>query len=84
MAVQHCIDAIDKGFHTVTEKKDLGGVSLQRQGAALESWIPSRTPCAAFSKESRMKFASAAKVHRKSGGRRRCGTWTALPATSPY
>jgi hypothetical protein len=29
---------------------------------------PSKTVCAAFSKESRMKFASAAKVHRKSGG----------------
>jgi len=28
---------------------------------------PSKTACAAFSKESRMKFASATKVHRKSG-----------------
>jgi len=28
---------------------------------------PSKTACAAFSKESRMKFASAAKVHRKPG-----------------
>jgi len=29
---------------------------------------PSKIACAAFIKESRMKFASAAKVHRKSGG----------------
>ena len=28
---------------------------------------PPKTACAAFSKESRMKFASAAKVDRKSG-----------------
>jgi hypothetical protein len=29
---------------------------------------PSKTACAAFSKESRMKFAGVAKAHRKSGG----------------
>ena len=29
--------------------------------------VPSKIACAAFSKKSRMKFASAAKVHRKSG-----------------
>jgi hypothetical protein len=29
---------------------------------------PSKTACAAFSKESRMKFANATKPHRKSGG----------------
>jgi len=29
---------------------------------------PSKTACAAFSKESRMKLASAAEVRRKSGG----------------
>ena len=30
--------------------------------------VPSKTACAAFSKESRMKFASASKIRRKSGG----------------
>jgi hypothetical protein len=30
---------------------------------------PSTTACAAFSKESRMKFANANELHRKSGGR---------------
>jgi hypothetical protein len=29
---------------------------------------PDMTACAAFSKESRMKFANATKLHRKSGG----------------
>jgi len=29
---------------------------------------PPKTACAAFSKESRMKFASAAKAYKKSGG----------------
>jgi len=29
---------------------------------------PDTTACAAFSKESRMKFANATKLHRKSGG----------------
>ena len=29
---------------------------------------PSKAACATFRKESRMKLASAAKVHRKSGG----------------
>jgi hypothetical protein len=29
---------------------------------------PNRFACAAFSKESRMKFANANKLHRKSGG----------------
>jgi hypothetical protein len=30
---------------------------------------PDTTACAAFSKESRMKFANATKFHRKSGGK---------------
>jgi hypothetical protein len=30
--------------------------------------VASKTACAAFSKESRMKFANAAKIRRKSGG----------------
>jgi hypothetical protein len=29
---------------------------------------PNRFACAAFNKESRMKFANATKLHRKSGG----------------
>jgi hypothetical protein len=29
---------------------------------------PDKTACAAFSKESRMRFANAIKLHRKSGG----------------
>ena len=32
---------------------------------------PSTTACAAFREESRMRFASAAKLHRKSGGAER-------------
>jgi hypothetical protein len=42
--------------------------------------VPSKTECPAFSKESRMNFASATKVRRKSGKRRRCGT---LPRYDP-
>jgi hypothetical protein len=31
MTVQHCIDAIDKGFHTATDKKRLG-TCLSKEG----------------------------------------------------
>jgi hypothetical protein len=45
------------------------------------------TACAAFSKESRMKFANANKLHRKSGGTlgTRPGEWALLmpPANAP-
>ena len=50
---------------------DSGGLGTSINNDADPDFLyvaPSKTACAAFSKESRMKFASAAKIHRKSGG----------------
>jgi len=46
------------------------------------TWLHPATACAAFSKESRMKFANATKLHRKSGGTwgTRPGEWALLMA----
>ena len=51
------------------------------------TWLRPATACAAFSKETRMKFANATKLHRKSGGTwgTRPGEWALLlaPTSAP-
>jgi hypothetical protein len=46
MTVQHCIDAIDKGFHAVTDKKKIGNLSKERgeNPAAVKSTAANRPP----------------------------------------
>src|ERR1700733_2401461 len=39
-----------------------------RPGSPVRGPAPSKTACAAFTKESRMRFANNNKLHRKSGG----------------
>src|ERR1700677_3249243 len=68
------------GLHTVEHgwngAENRAGHTIQRslERARIScTWLHPRTACAAFSKESRMKFANATMLHRRSGG----------PASSP-
>ena len=69
----------DLGFETATDTVSAQATAAARKTARDPDFLyaaPVKTACAAFSKESRMRFTNANKLHRKSGG-----TWGARPVS---